>query len=55
MVSLVLFHRFTLVACVISFVYSVEDVFTNYANFRLAWVNESTGRVIYEILFVVCG
>ena len=34
-------------------VYSVEDVFADDANFGFAWINESAGRVIYEIRFVV--
>ena len=54
MVSLVVFHRFTLVACVISwYIIKVEDVFADDANFGFAWINESAGRVIYEIRFVV--
>ena len=34
-------------------VYSVEDVFADDANFEFAWINESAGRVINEIRFVV--
>ena len=28
------------------FVYAVEDVFADDANFRFAWINESAGRVV---------
>jgi len=31
------------------FVYVVEDVFGDDANFRFAWINESAGRVVDEI------
>ena len=35
------------------FVYAVEDVFVDNANFRFAWINESAGRVVDEIWFAV--
>ena len=35
------------------FVYAVEDVFADDTNFRFAWINESAGRVVNEIWFVV--
>ena len=35
------------------FVYAIEDVFTDDANFRFAWINESAGWVVNEIWFVV--
>jgi len=48
MVSLVHFSRLCNFV-----VYSVEDVSADDANFGFAWINESAGRVIYEIRFVV--
>lgn len=54
MTLLVLFHRFTKVVWIISPIKDVvEDVVTDNANFRLAWVNEFTGWVINEIWFVI--
>ena len=54
MVSLVHFHRFTLVACAISwFIRSRMFLLHDDANFGFAWINESAGQVIYEIRFVV--
>ena len=35
------------------FVYAVKDVFADDGNFRFAWINESAGRVVDEIWFVV--
>jgi len=35
------------------FVYAVEDVFANDANFRFAWINKSAGWVVNKICFVV--
>ena len=35
------------------FVYAVEDVFADDANFRFAWIDESAGWVVDEIWFVV--
>ena len=35
------------------FVYAVEDIFADDANFGFAWINESAGRVVDEIWFVV--
>ena len=35
------------------FVYAVQDVFADDANFRFAWINEPAGRVVSEIWFVV--
>ena len=33
--------------------YSVKDVFADDANFGFAWTNETAGRVINEIRFVI--
>ena len=35
------------------FVYAVEDVFDDHTNFIFPWINESAGRVVNEIWFVV--
>ena len=35
------------------FVYAVEDIFADDANFGFAWINESAGSVVDAICFVV--
>ena len=39
--------------CLNDFVYAVEDIFADDANFRFAWINEPAGRIANEIWFVI--